>query len=70
VQRVHAHRVTGRIDAGRLAGRLEHAQLCLQLQRVAAETVEGLADALGLVGAVAGLRQVLEPRERGQGRLW
>ena len=69
VQRVHADGVTRGIDAGRLAGRLEHAQLRLQLQRVAAEAVECLANALGLVGAVVGLRQVLEPRERGQGRL-
>ena len=66
MQRVHAHRVTGRIDVGRLAGRLQHAQLRLQLQRMAAERVERLTDAFGLERAFVGLRQVLEPGQRGE----
>ena len=66
MQRVHPHRVTRGIDAGRLPGRLQHAELRLQLQRVAAEGVERLADAVGLERALLGLRQVLQARKRGE----
>jgi len=69
MQRVHPDGVSAGLDDGRTSCSLEHSELRLQLRRVAPEGVEGLANALGLVGAVAGLRQVLEPRERGQGRL-
>ena len=65
VQRVHPHGVSRRLDLRRSPGRLEHAQLRLQLRRVAAERVEGLAHGLDVV-AVAGASQVLERRQRGQ----
>ena len=66
---VHAHRVTGRVDARGLARGLQHAQLRLQLERVAAERVERLADPFGLEAAVLALRQVLQAREGGERRL-
>ena len=57
VQRVHPDGVTGRLDVGGLARRLEHAQLRLELQRVAAERVEGLADAVGVEPAALDRRE-------------
>jgi hypothetical protein len=66
MQRVHPDRVARRLDG--LAAptrRLQHAQLRLQLRRVAAERLERLADRVGVV-PLALLGQVLEPRERGQ----
>ena len=44
VQRVHPDGVAGRLDAARAAGRLEDAELGLQLDDVAAEGVERVAD--------------------------
>ena len=49
-----------------LPGRLEDAQLRLQLERMAAERVECFADRVGVVAAVLGLAQVVEPRKRRQ----
>ena len=66
VQRVHAHRMARRVDVGRLPCGLQDAELRLQLQRMAAERVECLANAVGLERAVVGLRQVLEPGQRGE----
>ena len=66
MQGVHADCMTGGLD--RLAastGRLEHAELRLELGRVAAERLEGVAHLLGVV-AVPALRQVFEARERRQ----
>src|SRR5205814_1848535 len=69
VERVHAYGVAGRLDRlAAPAGRLQHAELRLQLCRVAPERVEGFADPVGVV-ALAFPRQVLEPRESGQRRL-
>jgi hypothetical protein len=67
MERVHPDGMTGRLDRGASAGGLEHAELRLQLRGVTAERVEGLAHALG-IEAVAALRDVLEPRQRGQRR--
>ena len=62
VQRVHAHRVAGRLDVrGRPRG-LQDAELRLQLSRVAAEGVERLANAL-LVVPLAGALKLLDGRE-------
>ena len=66
VHRVHPHGVPGRLGAA-LAGRLEHAELNLQLGGVAAEGLERLAHLLA-VEAVGGARQVLDPRQRRQRR--
>jgi hypothetical protein len=67
MKRVHADRMTGGLDVGGLARRLQHAQLRLQLGGVAAERVERLADA-GLVVAVARALELLQARKRGQSR--
>jgi hypothetical protein len=64
VQRVHPDGVAGRLDVGRLPGRLEDAELRLELRRVPAEGVEGVADA-PLVEPLAG---ALEALQRRQGR--
>jgi hypothetical protein len=66
VEGVHPDGVPGRLDVGRLPRGLEHAELCLQLRRVAAEGIERLADAL-LVVALA-LPELLEGGDRGQCR--
>ena len=66
MQGVHPDRVTRGLD--RLAAAacgLKHAQLRLQLRRVPAERVEGLAYLVRVV-AVTASRQVLEARQRGQ----
>ena len=65
MQRVHADGVSRRLDAGGLRRRVEHAQLRLQLSRVAAEGIEGLADRL-LVESVARALKLLDGRKRGQ----
>ena len=66
VERVHPHRVPGRLDRLSTAARsLEHAQLRLELRRMAAERFECLANGPG-VEAVAFARNVFEPREGGQ----
>jgi len=65
VERVHTHRVAGRLD--RLAAparRLQHAKLGLQLRRMTAEGLERFADRVCVV-PVPLLRQVFEPREGG-----
>jgi hypothetical protein len=49
-------------------GCLEDAQLRLELCRVAAERVERVADAIGLVAPVVSLRNVLEAGKRRQRR--
>ena len=46
MERVHPDRVPGRLDGRRPAGRLEHAELRLQLGGMPAEGVEGLANVL------------------------
>ena len=61
VQGVHADRMPGRLDAA-LPGRLEHAQLDLELGHVAPEGLEGLAHLVAVV-PVARARQVLDPRQ-------
>jgi hypothetical protein len=67
VQRVHPHRVPGRLGA--TPRRLEHAQLHLELRRMPAEGLEGLSHPLAVV-AVGGAREVLDARQRRQrGRL-
>ena len=66
MQRIHPDGVPRRLDVLRASPRgLEDAELRLELRRVAAERLEGLLHLLGVV-AVAGARQVLDPRERGQ----
>jgi hypothetical protein len=67
VQRVHADGMPGGLDVGGLVCGLEHAELRLQLRRVAAEGVERLAHAL-LVVALAGALELLHGRQRGQTR--
>src|SRR5215467_10032717 len=67
MQRIHAHGVSRRLDGGAAPGRLEHAELGLQLGRVAPEGVEGIPDALG-VEAVADARYLLDRRQRRQRR--
>ena len=56
----------GSIDAA-AAGGLEHAELRLELGDVAAEGVEGLADAVA-VEAVARAGQIVDRRQGGQPR--
>ena len=69
VQRVHADGMAGRLDrrAGAGTGGLEHAQLGLQLGRMAAERIEGVADSCR-VEAVPDLGNVLIARQRRQRR--
>jgi hypothetical protein len=69
VQRVHPDGVAGRFDLAAAGGRLEHAQLHLQLRRVAPERLEGLLDALLVVAAAREGRQLFDARERRQRRL-
>jgi hypothetical protein len=51
VQRVHADRVPGRLDVRALPGRLQDAELRLELDDVPPERVERLADAIRVVPA-------------------
>jgi hypothetical protein len=62
MQRVHPDRVAARLDDCRPSGGLEHAELRLKLRRMAAEGVEGLANALG-IETVPGCGKVLESRQ-------
>jgi hypothetical protein len=62
MERIHPQRVPGRLDVGCPPCRLEHTQLRLELDDVATERVERLADAL-LVEALLDDRQVLDPGE-------
>ena len=67
VQRVHADGVAGRLDvrAGRVPAACSTRSCACSCSGVAAEGVEGLADAVR-VEAVPALRDVLEPGQRGQ----
>ena len=65
VQRVHADGVAARLDLAGAAGGLQHAELGLELGRVTAERVEGLAHLVGVV-ALARAREVLDLWQRGQ----
>src|SRR4029453_17351436 len=66
MQRVHADGVPRRLDRlSAPARRLQHAQLRLELGRVATECLERLSNAVRVV-ALAALRQVFEARQRRQ----
>ena len=66
VQRIHANGVPGRLDLAAAGRRLQHAQLHLELSRVAPERLKGLLDALRVVAAVREGRQLLDTRKRCQ----
>src|SRR5918993_2257451 len=68
VEGVHPDRMPGGLDVRRLPRGLQHAQLRLQLRRVAPERVERLTDAL-LVVSVARALKLLETGKRGQSRV-
>ena len=69
MQRVHAHGVTRRLDGLAAPARgLKHAKLRLQLRGVPPESLERLANLVGVV-ALPALGQVLEARKRGERRL-
>ena len=66
VQRIHAHCVTGRLDPA-LPGGLEHAQLDLELRRVAPERLERVANLVAVI-AVGRSAEILDARQRRQRR--
>jgi hypothetical protein len=67
MERVHSDCVARCLDGGGAARRLEHAELRLELCRMAAESVESLANALG-IETVPACGDVLETRQARQRR--
>jgi len=61
VERIHADRVTGRLDACAAAGGLNDPKLRLKLRSVTTEGLEGFANSFR-VESVPGLGDVLERR--------
>jgi hypothetical protein len=66
VQRVHPNGVTGWLDLPAASGSLEDAQLNLELRRMAAEGLEGLTHALGVVPPAGPGREIFDARQRRQ----
>ena len=69
VERVHADRVTGRLDAATGPARgLKNAELGLELGGMATERIERVPNPVRVVAAARSLREVLHPRQRRQCR--
>jgi hypothetical protein len=69
VERVHPNGVAGRLHLAAASGRLEYAQLHLELGRMASEGLEGFLDALRVETTVREGRELLDARKRGERRL-